>query len=259
MSVISYLDGRASNAILSALEELSVTTSVNTISARLTSHFGTNIKEKFKFGSYTRGTILPRSMDEQSDIDYMVVFTDRGYTPQTYLDRLKKFAEKYYYSSDIKQSSPSVVLELSHIKFDLVPAVKEIYSDYEIPNGPNAWQTTNPNDFNATLTAKNNAEMHKIKPMIRLLKYWNAINGYVFDSYSLEKYVVGLDYTFAYNIRDYLYVPFNNLSLSYRDAQWRRDKLQRAKDIIAQVRAYEAAEMPATAEAEIKRLIPAAV
>src|SRR5260370_9100413 len=49
------------------------------------------IAQHFRFGSSTRGTILPRSMDEQSDIDYMVVFSDGSATPQTYLNRLKSF------------------------------------------------------------------------------------------------------------------------------------------------------------------------
>lgn len=198
-------------------------------------------------------------MDDGSDIDYMVVFSDRGLTPQSYLDRLKRFAERYYSQSDIKQSSPSVVLELGHIKFDLVPALKAPYSsDYEIPNGPNAWQYTNPNDFNASLTAKNNAELWKIKPMIRLLKYWNAGSYYgdVFDPFSLEKFVVNLGYYGVVNIRDYLFTTLDSLSLSYGAAQWRVDRLQRAKDIIKEVRDLERNNYPLSAEAEVKKLIP---
>lgn len=257
MSVITYLQSRASAAVLSGDEEKSINTSISTIKTRLTSHFGTGLSEQFRFGSSTRGTILPRSMDEHSDIDYMVVFSDSSYTPQTYLDRLKKFAETYYSSSDIKQSSPSVVLQLNHIKFDLVPALKQQYSGYKIPNGPSAWQDTNPNDFNAALIAKNTAELSMIKPTIRLVKYWNAYNGYIFDSYSLEKYIVGLSYYGVNNLREYVFTVFDNLSLSYDQPQWRKDKLARAKEIVAKVRQQERDNMPATAEAEIKKLIPA--
>lgn len=257
MSVISYLDRRASEAVLSEDELSSINTSISTIKTRLTSFFGTGLSEQFRFGSSTRGTILPRSMDESSDIDYMIVFSDTGYTPQTYLDRLKRFAETYYSSSDIKQSSPSVVLQLNHIKFDLVPALKEQYAtDYKIPNGSSAWQYTNPNDFNATLTAKNNAELHKIKPTIRLAKYWNAQNGCVFDSYSFEKYIVDRYYGSAVNMRDYLFTVFDALTVNSSDAQWRREKIQRAKDIVARVRELERDDMPASAEAEVKKLIP---
>jgi len=256
MSVITYLQGRASAAVLSGAEETSINTSINTIKSRLTSHFGSGLSEQFRFGSSTRGTILPRSMDEHSDIDYMVVFSDSDCTPQTYLDRLKRFAETYYSNSDIKQSSPSVVLELNHIKFDLVPALKQWYSGYKIPNGPSAWQDTNPNDFNTTLTAKNTDELHMIKPAIRLAKYWNAYNGYIYDSYCLEKYIVGLLFFGVVNLRDYLVTTFDNLTLSYDQPQWRKDKLARAKEIIGKVRQLERDDMPASAEAEIKKLIP---
>ena len=255
MSVITYLQDRAKAAVLSGAEETSINTSISTIKSRLTSHFGNGLSEQFRFGSSTRGTILPRSMDEHSDIDYMAVFSDSGFTPQTYLDRLKRFAEIYYSSSDIKQSSPSVVLQLNHIKFDLVPALKQQYSGYRIPNGPNAWQDTNPNDFNATLTAKNTAELSMIKPAIRLAKFWNASNGYIYDSYGLEKYVVGLSFSSAHNLRDYLFTVIDNLTLPYDQPQWRKDKLARAKEIIGKVRQLERDEMPISAEAEVKKLI----
>lgn len=257
MSVITYLQARASAAVLSGEEEKSINTSITTLRTRLTSHFGSGLSEQFRFGSSTRGTILPRSMDEHSDIDYMVVFSDGGYTPQTYLDRVKKFSETYYASSDIKQSSPSVVLQLNHINFDLVPALKQEYSGYRIPNGPGAWQDTNPNDFNATLTEKNGKELSMIKPTIRLVKYWNACSGFVYDSFGLEKYIVGLYYFGVMNQRDYLFTVFDNLTLSWDQSQGRKDKLARAKEIVAKVRQLERDEMPASAEVEIKKLIPA--
>jgi hypothetical protein len=60
MSVITYLQGRASTAVLSGYEEKSINTSISTIKTRLTSHFGTGLSDQFRFGSSTRGTILPR-------------------------------------------------------------------------------------------------------------------------------------------------------------------------------------------------------
>ena len=256
MSVVTYLTDRASSAVLSGTEETSINTSISTIKTRLISHFGTALSDQFRFGSSTRGTILPRSMDEHSDIDYMVVFSEGGYTPQTYLDRLKRFAGIYYSSSDIKQSSPSIVLQLNHIKFDLVPALKQYTDTYNIPNGPTAWQSTNPNDFNESLTAKNNAELYKIKPTIRLAKFWNAQAGYVYDSFMLERYIIGLSFSASLNIRDYLFTVFDNLHLSSDQPQWRKDKLARAKEIVEKVRQLERDDMPYSAESEVKKLIP---
>jgi len=82
MSVNTYLSDSASDLVLSTKEKESITTSINTLETRLDSYFGANIEEKFKFGSYTRVTILPRKVDEESDVDYMVVFDNsNNYTP----------------------------------------------------------------------------------------------------------------------------------------------------------------------------------
>lgn len=256
MSVVTYLEGRASGAVLSSVEESSIATSVLTLQSRLNSHFGATISSHFKFGSYPRGTILPRRMDQNSDIDYMVVFSESGYTPQTYLNRLKTFVEKYYASSQIYQSSPTIVLELNHIKFELVPALFCYRTTYQIPNGPNLWQTSDPTSFSATLAAKNQTELYKIKPTIRLAKFWNADAGYVFDSYSFEQWIVNQSFWGVTNLRDYLFTLFDNMT-AYHSTAWRNDKINRAKRIVAEVRRLEKADMPISAELEVKKLIPA--
>lgn len=255
MSVLSYLQKRSSDAVLSGTEKTSITTSISTLQSRLNSYFGSALSTHFKFGSSTRDTILPRSMDARSDIDYMVVFAEGGYKPQTYLDRLKRFVEAKYQTSELYQSSPTMVLELNHIRFELVPALKGYYSGYQIPDGANGWQSTDPNDFNERLSTKNAAEGYHLKPVIRLAKYWNAKNGYVFDSYGLEKWIVEQWYFLCSNQRDYLFAIFEKLALP-TDTQWRKDKVQRGKDIVSEVKRLEAAEMPFTAEAEVKKLIP---
>lgn len=234
MSVLGHLQAKASAAVLSGTEQTSINTSVTTLSGRITSWFDPNLISQFTFGSSTRDTILPRTMDEKSDIDYMIVLKDDGSVPQTYLDRMKKFAEKYYSTSEIKQSSPSIVLELNHIKFDLVPALDSWGGSYKIPNGSGGWQDTNPNDFNSTLTQKNKDNQFLIKPTIRLaLSYWSCTNQ-----------------------KDYLFTLFDNLSVAYDWAQWRKDRVTRAKQIVQNVRDYEQQGMPVTAESEVKKLIP---
>ncbi len=119
MTVNSYLTTLSSALVLRGTEKDSISTSISTLKLRLSSHFGTDINNQFRFGSSERETILPRKADENSDIDYMIVFnTSSGtFKPQTYLDRIRRFAEKYYSSSEIRQSNPTVVLELDHLFF----------------------------------------------------------------------------------------------------------------------------------------------
>lgn len=255
MSVLSFLTDTASNAVLSSTEQSSITTSISTLQTRIGLHFASGvIKQHFRFGSSTRGTILPRSMDEHSDIDYMIVFSENNATPQTYLNRLKTFVEKYYSSSEIRQSSPTIVLELNHIRFDLVPATTTWLGELQIPNGSGGWMTTNPNDFNSTLEAKNKEHKSLIKPSIRLFKYWNATAGFPFQSFEMEKWVCGLSFWFLSNQRDYFLTIIENLNTSSSYSQWVNNEITRARTIVANVRQYEKDDMPVTAENEMKKL-----
>jgi hypothetical protein len=255
MSVLSFLTDTARNAVLSSNEQSSITTSVTTLQSRMASYFDSNaFAQHFRFGSSTRGTILPRFMDEKSDIDYMVVFNDTSVTPQTYLNRLKTFVEKRYGSSEIYQSSPTIVLDLNHIKFDLVPATKTWLGELQIPNGSGGWMSTNPNDFNATLEAKNKEHKSLIKPTIRLFKYWNATSRFPFESFMMEKWVCGLSFWWLTNQKDYFFAVIDNLSTSSSNSQWVNSEITRAKDIVSKVKQYEKDDMLVTAENEIKKL-----
>lgn len=189
MSVNSFLEELASSLVLSDFEKTGITTSINVIKYRLKSYFQDSIVDIVLFGSYTRGTILPRRYDENSDIDVMVIFkNDQFYKPQTFLNRLKSFAEYWYARSEIHQSSPTIVLELNHIKFELVPAYNNEYlNTLYIPWGPSDWMITNPNSFNTLLTKANSQNFSKIKTSVRLIKLLNINrNSSIFKSFYLE-------------------------------------------------------------------------
>lgn len=258
MSVNSYFVSRASSAVLSENERVTIATSITTLKSRLDSWFqvdGDKLATHFRFGSSMRGTILPRRDDQYSDVDYMVVFEKGGLKPQSYLDRLKKFVEGKYGTSEVYQSSPTIVLELNHIKFELVPALNAWGDTYQIPNGPNDWQYSSPKDFNDTLENTNKNNSYLIKPTIRLAKIWNAANGYVFNSYLLEKWICDRTFFFATSQRDYLFKVFDDLTEN-QAAAWRNEKIRRAKQLVANVRSYEQAGYASTAESEAKKLIP---
>lgn len=258
MSALSYLESKASAAVLSDAEKASIATSISTLESRLDSYFtnrGDGLTAKFKFGSSTRGTILPRSIDAHSDIDFMVVFEKSGYTPQTYLDRLKRFVEKRYSNSEIYQSNPTIVLELNHIKFELVPALVGWWNEYRIPDGACAWRNTDPKDFTLALEHKNKNNASLLKPTIRLAKIWNASNGYLFDSYLFEKWIANLSFRLCFNQKEYLFNVFDNLRAT-EVAQWRNERIKKAKGIVDRVRQLERNQTPYLAEIELKKLIP---
>jgi predicted nucleotidyltransferase len=248
-----------SNLVLSEDEKTSITKSITTLSSRLSAYFGSNITSHFQFGSYTRGTILPRKADSNSDIDYMIVFntSDGQKKPQTYLDRLKRFAEAKYSTSEIYQSSPTIVLSLNHIKFELVPAIYN-YA-YQIPSPSSSWMewmSTDPLGANQALQDKNKAENYQIKPLVRLIKYWNSTQGHLFTSFSIEQYIVGKYFWSCTTLRDYFYAFWDDFSCADGCSQNTKDRVARAKKYAAQAKQYEADNMPASAETEIKKIVP---
>jgi hypothetical protein len=184
----------------------------------------------------------------------MIVFNDANATPQTYLNRLRSFVERRYGTSEIYQSQPTIVLEWNHIKFDLVPATANWLGQLQIPNGAGGWQTTNPNDFNATLEARNKEHRSLIKPTIRLFKFWNAASGYVFQSFEMEKWVCGLPFWYLSNQRDYFFAAIEARSTNYLYSQRVNNEITRAKVIVQNTKRYEAEGLPLKAETEIKKL-----
>ena len=197
-------------------------------------------------------------MDEHSDIDYMVVFADTTLKPQSYLDRLKKFAEANYSSSETKQSHPTIVLELNHIKFDLVPAISYWAGGYQIPDKNVAWQTTDPISFSNQLEDANKRSGSVLKPSIRVVKYWNAKRGYPLESYGLEKWMASLAYWNCSNLRDYVLYAFDQLNPANYSTKWIKEELERAQSLSKAIREWENKGYPTTAEQEAKKLVPPA-
>ena len=259
MSVLSHLANKSSSLVLSSSEKDSILKSINTLKGRLNNYFEAEVKSHIKFGSSTRDTILPRSLDSNSDIDYMIIFDNSlNYKPATYIEKLKRFALAKYSTSEIVQSHPTVVLKLNHIMFDLVPAYKDFLGTHYIAAPISTWKdwtSTDPNGFNLKLIELNQANSSLIKPTIRLVKYWNAVNGHIFDSFSLENYIANKLYWNCNNLKEYFFKAMEGLTITGLSIM-NSAKVTRAHTIINKVKNYESKGMLVSAEIEIKKLIP---
>ena len=256
MTVNTYLESIKDKAYQ---QDYTISKSLTTLQMRLKHHFPYELHSHFTFGSFTRNTMLPRSFDPKSDVDYMVVFNNVIYNPQAYLNKLKAFVTKYYHSSDIKQSHPTIQLSLNHITFELVPASHSQLYGYQIPSKDNIlhnWMRTDPNAFNTELTSCNRNNQNMIKPLVRILKYWNANAGYVFESYELEKQIVNFQYYYCSNLKQYFYAAVEQLRTSYIMAAWKNDKINYLKSCIALAQTFEQQSNPIAAELAIKRILP---
>jgi hypothetical protein len=271
MTVNSYLTNLANKLILSPTEVSSINTSIETLASRLDLYFGNNINTHYEFGSSTRGTILPRKADENSDIDYMIIFgTASGYMkPQTYLDRLRRFTNDRYPMSEIYQSHPTLVLSLNHIKFELVPAINHFWYGLQIPSPVSQWSdwmATNPKGLNQKLTSANTNNKSLIKPLIRLIKYWNACNDYPLNSYELENFVISanlyddialwLNFILCNSLADYFYAFWNAFSYPSNKAQYLRDKVAKTKQRVKYIKSCERSGNTPQAIIELQGLLP---
>ena len=256
MSVLTYLQGTVSAIKIADWERTSIDTSIRTLSTKLNNHFN-NLHSKFVFGSYERRTILRRSKDPNSDVDFMVVFNDgASYQPQTLMTRLKTFAEANYTRNEIKQSSPTIVIELSSIKFELAPAYVS-WGTYYIPapaSSYSSWISTNPSGMKTELDNKHRNNNYVIRDLIQILKYWNVRNGKVYSSYEIERYVLDKWFYGCSNLKDYFYSAVEGLS-TYNLSIYKSPKVNRLKRVVQQTKDYERNGYPITAENEIKKEI----
>ncbi len=260
MSVNSYLTKISSRLILSDSDKNSIERSINTLQTRLDSYFGHSISDHFQFGSSTRGTILPGRVDSHSDIDYMIVFNSStaDEKPYAYLEQLRRFATAEYSASEIQQSSPKIVLSINAIKFELVPSVSHL-GEYKIPSPKShwtAWMSTDPDTTKKDIQDKNKSNHNNIKPLIRLAKYWNAINNHPYISFSLERHIVGRYFLFCTSLKDYFYSFWDDISCNFHADQHIVDLITTVKKHINRAREYERDNMLASAEKEIKKIIP---
>ena len=238
MSVLSYLSDLSSKLVISQNERISIAVSIDFLRNNLSNwEHGRDIVEQFVFGSYNRDTILPRWADEDSDVDYMLVFKNpNGLQPQTFLTWLRSFTEKYYSRSICHQSFPTVVLELSHIKFELVPAVKSW--GYMIPDRStyySRWQPTDPKGLKQRITTANIFNGN-VRPLIRIMKYWNARHGKPFASYELEQDVASYLFYGQSNLESCFYLFVENLPVRYEFPQVKKNSINALKYRVNMIR-----------------------
>ncbi len=264
MSVNSYLTNLSSKLIIRDSEKESIKKSYDTLCSRLKNYFGNEITFVKKFGSYQRNTILPRKNDDNSDIDVMVLFDDSSYKPRTYLRKLRDFAKYYYFRSEIYPSHPTVVLELNHIKFELVPAVESSFwssYNYQIPaksTDYEDWLESSPFEFAEIVTNKNSQHSSLIKPLIRIMKLWNIKEGRPFTSYQLEQMVVHLGFYSCLlsdgNLQSYFYSFVNSLIPYSYDTNKQNQAIQRLRSKVESAKQCECIGRPFSAEVIIKSL-----
>lgn len=267
-TINSYLSTMQTNLYVNGKERECIKKSIDAIYDRLGWYFGNGknnphkIIKKEIFGSYSRDTLLSRKYDNNSDIDLMIIFEDaKDYNPQTCLNWLKNFAEYWYPNSLVKQSLPTVVIELQNIKFELVPAYVNNYDMIYIAKDGASWKYTDPKDLNQKMTDLNIMTNYEFKRMIRLIKYWNIQKNYGrYKSYSLEKYLMEkfkTSYINCNNQYDYLDWAFYYLKYWFdENDEYIKSRIQSAITNLQSAKVYEEKYDYEKAISYMKRIIP---
>jgi len=141
------------------------------------------IKNTILTGSYKRRTII-RPMN---DVDVFVIlnYNPGAYgnpSPQSILNRLKSDLKYTYPNSTIKQDKPCVVLDFSHCKFELTPAIEGNTwgsNYYEIPNSDNLsyWKRVDSPDILGTQLTRANSSNQLLIPLVKMMKRCKAFNN----------------------------------------------------------------------------------
>lgn len=261
LQYINYISQRINEE--KGKEEMTILSSLYTLKTHLNNWpKAGEIQEHHEFGSFVRGTKLPKSIDPDTDIDYMVVFDSSRFKPQTYIDKIREFANMYYSSSTIHQDHPTMVIDLGNVRFEIIPAVKMYgasYSRYNIPAPHQSilqWIDTYPEEIEHSLNESNRCNNFMLKPLIRLLKYWNVTNGKILTSYKIEQYVSSHVFRGCCNIEDYFMEGASWLSMAQPLTDVKRQKVRALQLALSEIRRLKQNGQEALAVLQLRSVLP---
>lgn len=149
-------------------------------------------KAPWTIGSYGRETIIrPRR-----DVDMMVALD-----VATYWDRYQGDSARFLYwlrdalnaeYSNTQVSTKQVAVRMllgSDLQVDLVPTFARTGGGFLMPDGHSGWQATNPPYHDDLMASANVRTNSQLKPLVRLMKAWNHVNGKHLRSFHLEMVV----------------------------------------------------------------------
>lgn len=210
----------------------SVETSVSNLESHLKNwdKFDTVVEYK-AFGSFVRETNLPKCIDSTADVDYMIVFNTTDKKPQTYLNYVKEFLDLKYPHSKRYQDHPTIALDLNNIKFEIMPAIQlwgKVFPGYNIPAPVSVvleWTNTYPQKLHEDLDKADKRNDGMLRPVIRLIKYWNVLNGKILTSFRIEEYVINHVFLGCNDLAAYFLEAARFLAQAEALSDYKRQKL----------------------------------
>jgi len=148
----------------------------------------TMAEQAFTIGSYRRGTLIrpERDIDLLAPLHYSTYKERYDRDSRAFLYFVRNKLNDSYANTRVSSREVAVLLDFNIIRADLVPAFPRKGGGYFIPNGKKGWTATNP-DYHADLIGNRDHDLDKrLKPLIRLMKFWNIQNDRHLRSFHVE-------------------------------------------------------------------------
>lgn len=149
-----------------------------------TGQFASRIKTSYLSGSYARDTAIA----PLDDVDIIFVINPQPWqtglisslslpSPATVLESFARAVRYRYPDSSVRTQRRSICLQLYHLDIDVVPAIEADAADQLIlvPDAETGnWIKSSPKAHSDIATAINQKRGGNFKPLVKLLKSWNA-------------------------------------------------------------------------------------
>lgn len=255
--VAEHLDAVAKRVLISPVDKGMVNVSLKSLLVRLGAEFDRFVVTRTAlFGSFVRDTRLPAAIDPRTDVDVLVIFRERGQKPEHYLAQIRQVLERHYPKVAIVQNGDRLVLQGLQGRIELVPGLDSI-NGVQIPGKNAAWQMCNPDEELRELQEKDKASGGLVLPLVRLVRYWNALNDYPFDSFEIEQRVLRHRFAFsAKSLKGYFFDFMRGLHVVAGISPIKAEKLRAMRRTLDEIDQLLLANQPREALEKIERLLP---
>ena len=153
--------------------------------------FDTNFtmaERAFTIGSYRRATLIraERDIDLLAPLAYGTYKDRYDDDSRAFLYFVRDKLNERYAQTKVSSRGVAVLLDFTVIRANVVPAFPRSGGGFFIPNGKKGWTATNPQYHARLIKGRDDALDHRLKPLIRLMKFWNIQNGGYLRSFHIE-------------------------------------------------------------------------
>lgn len=198
-TLLQCIETMISNISVSDRQEEKIKSSLSNIEGYLKNKENDlNVSRTFTTGSYERDTII-RPLN---DIDLFAVLKKDNWKdeygnlpkPQSVLTKIKNYLNSLNdYKDKVKQDRPCVTIVLSDKDFDILPSFEVVNGGYSIPNEDlETWTYSYPELLATNLDSTHRLRKYKVKPVIKVLKYWNREHNKFIPSYHIEETAINI-------------------------------------------------------------------